>query len=510
MWFWIVSKEIAARQARFGLLLIAILLLLVFFTAKIPSCDTNVENGLSLNINSISDIDELNKKNNTALRYPVLSNFDAEEDEDDFDNSNYLDFAPNPEFQYSDPPYNSNTYSRTQNVTQDNTNEELADLTAFSETIGRLFQNSQSPAPSPSPPAASNNDINLKTNNNSKEDGRAFLWPLTGGGGSSNSRNNSSQESRRRPTPSPTPQTDDGLPWVSGQSRGYTALYLMMPQARDTIKAEISNLLDARLKEVYLGVLTDGTFGWDPDYLRFVIQQLTSEERSLTLVLYMTNGPTMRQYDRTNIATDFSKISPKRFRELIQNDPDTRETYRELVRRTRPLFALNKQLSPNGRNIAIPMLEDNLNERSYSAIFELTREVLGDLASIKRNPCPGCYEGNDNFRYGGPLEFHGNIDLAQAQPGDSLSLDGSGYHLNGELPFRDSLSISQTFQLLDMAMEMNFSYFGLWRADRQGLLQGSSIHPTARNYTIPSKAQMTVETELLRYGLREIIKVDLD
>ena len=47
-------------------------------------------------------------------------------------------------------------------------------------------------------------------------------------------------------------------------------------------------------------------------------------------------------------------------------------------------------------------------------------------------------------------------------------------------------------------------YFGLWRAQRQGLY-GQVVHPDQRVYEVPTEEQKQVEIELLRTGLQPVV-----
>ena len=74
-------------------------------------------------------------------------------------------------------------------------------------------------------------------------------------------------------SPSPSPSGAVKI-FYTGQCRGYAALYLMHPNARPAVEEQVRILKEANVREVYLGVLTDGTFGLDYDYLNEVIHSL--------------------------------------------------------------------------------------------------------------------------------------------------------------------------------------------------------------------------------------------
>ncbi len=314
----------------------------------------------------------------------------------------------------------------------------------------------------------------------------------------------SSPEETASPEPSPSPLLDNS------QARGYTILNLMQTQARDTVEAQLQNVIEAKIKRIYLGVLVDGTFSWDEAYFDRVVQRLNEDGRELTLVMYMTNGSTMRNAEETDIQAGFNTINPITFRNLIRYDPRTRAQYQSLVRRSLRIFARNRTLNENNKNIIIPMLEDNLDAQSYVAMRQLTREISGNIAEIYRNPCMkinprvGCYAGNDEVTFGDAVEYHIPEELSRLDLDDGFSLDGTGYKFNFEFGVR-GISEAQVGQLLDETSNRGVAYFGLWRFDRQGLHETDEvpIHPDDRDYTVPTLEHLRRERALLRRGFEE-------
>jgi len=300
----------------------------------------------------------------------------------------------------------------------------------------------------------------------------------------------------------PTPAADDLLERVEGQARGFTMLPLMHPRARPMVEVQIDTLLKAQVQQVYLGVLADGTFSIDLDYLLAVIERLNAGGRELTLVLYFASGPTMRDFDATPIRTPFSQIDPRDFRNLIVSDSWTRRTFESVVRRMAPALQLNRSLKPTNRSIAIVMLEDNLKRESYQAMRSLARGILGPEIEFMRNPCPGCFPGNDADTLGDPIEIHAPGDSSRLGRRDGFTMDGAGYIFPGErrTPPRE-YSIDETITLIDEVTARGASFFGLWRARRQGIIEGELPHPDLRTYEVPTPQQSAVEIELLRHGL---------
>ncbi|MGI6525457.1 MAG: hypothetical protein ACOX2O_09265 [Bdellovibrionota bacterium] len=306
-----------------------------------------------------------------------------------------------------------------------------------------------------------------------------------------------------KPEPTPTPK-DEAAPLYTGQARGYAMLYLMQPNARRTVAAELQTLLDSGIREIFLGVLADGTFGKDFEYLKRVLQIFSERGRIITLALYLSNGSTMRKHDRTTIDAGFNMVSPRDFRSLIRYDSETRNKFAEMVKEVKPVFDFNTSLNARNKNIAIVMLEDNLDVVSYLAMRSIAETHLDKNVQFVRNPCPNCYAGNDAEGAGDPIELHHSDDIGALSKGDGLTLDGQSYYF----PWENGagLSVDDVKLLQKTAYSRGLNYFALWRFQRQGIYaQGIPIHPNDRNYEIPTTDQIEIEKEILRDGLNEIM-----
>ena len=316
----------------------------------------------------------------------------------------------------------------------------------------------------------------------------------SGSGGASSSTSEPSPE----PSPSPTPQL-----WYEGQVRGYAALYLMHPSARPAVERQMQILMDSRVRRVFLGVLVDGTFGVDYPYLNSILQRLTEFGQQVTLGLYLSNGPAMRSpNERELYAGTVNEFEPEEFRERIRSDANLRDKFNSIATAARPTFEFNRRLSRNNENIAFVMLEDNLDVNAYLEMRHIAGEVLGDLVYFVRNPCPGCYEGNDYDPAGDGLEFHEPQLIHALRATDGYSMDGKGLFFPGELD-PTGLSVGDVRTLLTATVSQGVHYFALWRAQRQGIY-GERVAPDQRNYEVPTLEQAEIEIDLLRFGLREV------
>ncbi|MDZ4787055.1 MAG: hypothetical protein SGJ02_13360 [bacterium] len=300
-------------------------------------------------------------------------------------------------------------------------------------------------------------------------------------------------------TPGPSTNNNTFNEPLQGQARGYMMLYMMHPKARETAQRQIDNLIKANIKEVYLGVLTDGTFGKDFNFLNSTLSKLSEAGRIVTLSLYLTNGSSMRSFDQTPITAGFNKIEPAKFREEIVNNKSTQNAFRALVQDVYPVFYYNKQLNPLNKNKAIVMLEDNLDAESYRTMRAIARDVLGNLVQFVRNPCPGCYQGNDTDSAGDQIEMHNPENFSSLSANDGYSFDGTQFLYPGEsgegIPYDSAKSLAQQSQ------RRNLSYFGIWRSSWQGLNSGALVHPDNRTYHVPSTSELEHDAILLREGL---------
>lgn len=303
----------------------------------------------------------------------------------------------------------------------------------------------------------------------------------------------------------PAPTAAPGLVRVGGQARGYAMLYLMQPRARATVEKQIEILLRAQIDEIFLGVLTDGTFSSgstaaDIEYLSSVVRRLSRVNRSLTLMLYLTNGATMRSWKTTVIEAGFSTVDPFLFRFLIFDDQEIRAKFLSLIRPVIPVLDLNRRLSARNKNLVSVMLEDNLTLDSYVEMRALAQSVIGNRAIFIRNPCPGCLEGNDSESAGDGIELHATDQVRTLGSGDGYTLDGHGYAFPGENT--SEVPIALVKDLSEISLSAGLRYFGLWRMARQGIIRADDLEPPdERTYEVPSEEQARIEIELLRHGL---------
>lgn len=308
------------------------------------------------------------------------------------------------------------------------------------------------------------------------------------------------------PLPLDTPaRTPTNLrPWRQGQARGYTMLYAMQPEARAVVETQVGALLAARIREPYIGVLIDGTFGRDFTYLKQIIERLSVDDRALTVVLYLSNGPHMKKGRDSVSEALFSKIEPVEFRSRIRREALLQNQFEAVAVQARDIFNYSLSVNPANSNIAIVMLEDNLEVASYRVMRDLAAKHVGDIADFIRNPCVGCYEGNDDALLGNAREEHEISRFQVLRAGDGFSLDGVGFRYPTS---RDTVGISasQLESLMMSAIDRDLRYVGLWRHGWQGVQEASPgfSQASTRDYVSSTSEEVEYEIDVLRMGLLE-------
>ncbi len=300
------------------------------------------------------------------------------------------------------------------------------------------------------------------------------------------------------------PGGSSGGAWVSGQARGYAMLYAMQPQARAVVESNVATLLSAQVREPYIGVLIDGTFGLDLEYLKSIIARL-SVDRNLTLELYLTNGATQRNYEGTPIRAPFVNLNPAVFRAKIKFDPAMQGEFSAIAARARDIFEFSAQRNSGNQHLVTVMLEDNLDVSAYRKMRELAAQQLDGSATFIRSPCPSCIAGDresDADTAGDAREEHGRALFGELRRGDGFTLDGTGFRYPGD---SSTLGISpdEIKALITAGNDKGLRYFGLWRHAWQGAKQNSrdNPHPDRRTYVASLPEQEAFEIELLRLGL---------
>ncbi|MCB0323318.1 MAG: hypothetical protein KDD69_07070 [Bdellovibrionales bacterium] len=287
---------------------------------------------------------------------------------------------------------------------------------------------------------------------------------------------------------------------VTTPPRGLACLHCTQPEARNSARQIADVLSDSCLASPAINYLVDGTFGFDETFLTDQITQLTEGGRQLFVTFYLANGPAQRQYDITVVEGFGARIDPEEFRYRIQHDPALQGRYQSLVDRIVPVvrYALQRGAAVS----LIPMLEDNLSDEAFRAMAELLLAVIPpDLTvAVGRNPCPGCYSGND---HGIPPGFFEELHTDWAGVGISNGIvtnDGRHYH-SAAAPSTNAETTLDELRAVRDAAGRNNNTFILWSAARQGLPESNGAHPLpSQRYYAPLAA--AERSELIRF-LRE-------
>ena len=280
-----------------------------------------------------------------------------------------------------------------------------------------------------------------------------------------------------------------------GTPRGLACLHCSQEEARVQAKLISTLLFRSCLKNIAINYLVDGSFSFDAEFLMENIALMTSNERRLFVHFYITNGSSQRRWSTTPVHGFGTTISPEEFRQRIQNDPVFQAEYQQLITRLVPVLRFARS---RGAVLSIaPALEDNLSNRAFEAMLQLTEDAIpADLpVAIVRNACPGCYAGNGNEVPAGVLEeVHTTSPFFDTKDG-IVTNDGVSYFFpQSEEDF--AIDSSSELALEDLApvrdaAEATNSAFILWKSEWQGLPQSPNTAsrfaaPSERNYEMPS------------------------
>lgn len=277
---------------------------------------------------------------------------------------------------------------------------------------------------------------------------------------------------------------------IDTSPRGLACLHCTEPAAQTQARVLTVIMLESCLKNLAVNYLVDDTFGFDPAFLLQQMHALTSNGRKLEVTFYLSNGPWQRRYSNPPESNWITERSPQEFRSAIFNDQNLRKTFASKISRLVPVL---KFAASRGATIYLsPMLEDNLDDRSFAEMLSIIQDELPDTLSVYfiRNACPGCYSGNtSSLPFAVARETHGvNLPTTNDKRTATVTNDGVEYmdsfwdkKLQTSLR---SVPIETMATLRDKASEEGISFI-LWSGKRQGVF-GEMIPPEERNYVIPS------------------------
>lgn len=286
-----------------------------------------------------------------------------------------------------------------------------------------------------------------------------------------------------------------------GPPRGLACLHCMEPGARASADAIVDLLRRSCRRTIAINYLLDGSFGFDESLLREHIETLTEGGRQLFLEIYLLNGPGQRRYQSLRYRGVHANTAPHEFRELLRsNDPATAE---RLTKHTESLVDVLRYAESRGAMVlVVPMLEDNLDRESFTALLDIVMSAIPpDIpVSFGRNPCAGCTEGADSDVPDGLFRETHDALTTRIPVAGVVSNDGHDYCLGqdcgeDEIPFPALMDAARRAGARD-------SVFILWSAAGQGLAgEGNELtfrRPEERSYAVPSVEEKSLIMGFLR------------
>jgi hypothetical protein len=256
---------------------------------------------------------------------------------------------------------------------------------------------------------------------------------------------------------------------VDGPPRGLSILHLSHPKARPQVEKTINLLAGLCIKRIALATLADPSFGLDITYLEGVVAKL-SEHHELHLFFYLYNGSSQRRWENSAIQGLFTEIEPRSFRQRIQREESLKAQYRDMAL---SISDLTRNAQAMGAHVYWTFgLEDNLDAKSLKAMESILRPIMPHGVTLVRNPCPGCYPGN-NVDYRGFIGEH---------HGDSLNFSSASMVVSNDGASDDLEKLAPVFERVK-------SYGGVflyWNKAWQGLDGRGYIGANERNYVVPS------------------------
>lgn len=243
--------------------------------------------------------------------------------------------------------------------------------------------------------------------------------------------------------------------------------------------------------QIAVTMLVDGTFSDDRAQLEEVISRITAGDSGLHLYLYFSNGPWQRRHgsvpEHLGIGAAYS---PEEFRKLVKTDNSVRNSYAERIRWALPLMRYAEE---QGATVyVIPMLEDNFDQsaaRAVEALFE--QSMPADLSVVYgRNPCPGCWPGNDSSVPSGMIrDVHLGSPNAVSTSGGLVSNDGLNLVFPGASSDGHSINFEQMKSVIAEETALG-NDFVIWHRPYQGVGPDNVFaDPAVRNYVMPSPAE---------------------
>lgn len=269
------------------------------------------------------------------------------------------------------------------------------------------------------------------------------------------------------------------------QPIGVSFIHGLQPQATEQVETLKQALLKSCVRRLAANFLVDGSFGSDFSILSAFVSDLSVSGRELHLIMYLQNGSSQRRWKNTAVVGLGGKTEPSKFRDKILHDGGVREQYRALVRRLLPV--VDALQATGGTAYFVVGLEDNLQLKHALEVKKIGNEALGGRFVVwVRNPCPGCYSGNDESTDG--------FDMRERHAQGTAFATASGIVTNDGFDLgREALAT-----LRDAAFAKD-NVFLAWDKARQGIPRdGRYLEPSKRVYYIPTQGEFDDLVAFLR------------
>lgn len=297
---------------------------------------------------------------------------------------------------------------------------------------------------------------------------------------------------------------------IETSPRGISCLHCLEPRAEASATKLISAISNSCIRNTAIAFALDGSFGTNYNRITRFAKDLKKNGRKVSIHLYFLNGPTNRRADVGLYKGFANNIPPPKLRSLIQGDKAFQNELKIFIKQFNPII---RSLLRQGVSVSLsPMLEDNLDNRSFNSLWRIIKEALPKKIKVKwiRSPCPDCYPGNQSGRPNGFGEEDHRSTLPLRSGTDVYSNDGWAfiYFTNETLPDtkviefwgkkQQALYLDDLTPILKATNNAN-QMFLLWLSKYQGTLMGRAQIPvTDRILPIPSEEEINEISSFLR------------
>ncbi|HQH27245.1 MAG TPA: hypothetical protein PLP17_07600, partial [Oligoflexia bacterium] len=233
--------------------------------------------------------------------------------------------------------------------------------------------------------------------------------------------------------------------YIEGVPIGIACLHCAHPNARAQALRIAEIMAQSCRKNIATTMLVDGSFGDDRDFLGEIVRIATNNGATLHLFLYLSNGPWQREHETAPDGGFGTTMPPEEFRWRIQSDAALQAEYQARVDWAMPLVSYAQ--TRGAVVYLLPALEDNFDYSTARVMEDLTLAAVPSWlpVALGRNPCPGCYDGNDASMVPGTfLDQHAH-SAGQGIIGSSglVTNDGRTFTFPHEAASRDAMSFDE-------------------------------------------------------------------